>query len=167
MGVDELWKFHHGTFDAVCDNFAAALGRGSPFHSLEIVMRHLLLLALLLSTANVSAAASFAERVAIAKETESQKEASGYFFGSFFPAISPSMGGIMKMCLSRSGASKKMFDLVANIALSGELIDIDYEPKSNNTGACCAKEFATLKAPPPPLCDCGVLPVTINMKVEP
>jgi heme-degrading monooxygenase HmoA len=33
---DEIWKFHHGTLDAVCDNFAAASGRGSPFHSLGV-----------------------------------------------------------------------------------------------------------------------------------
>ena len=38
---DELWKFHHGTFDAVRGDFAAALGRGSPFHSLA-AMRHLI-----------------------------------------------------------------------------------------------------------------------------
>ena len=35
-GVDKIEKFHHGTLDAVCDNFAAASGRGSPFHSLEV-----------------------------------------------------------------------------------------------------------------------------------
>ena len=34
-GVYENDTFHHGTFDAVRDNFAAASGRGSPFHSLD------------------------------------------------------------------------------------------------------------------------------------
>ena len=130
-------------------------------------MRHLLLLALLLSTANVSAAASFAERVTIAKEIESQKEASDYFFGSFFPSVGPSLGGIMKMCLSRVGANQEKFTLVANVALSGEIINVDFEPKANNTAACFASEFSTLKAPPPPLCDCGVLPLVINMGVKP
>ena len=130
-------------------------------------MRHLYVLVTLLGFANLSVAATFAERVAIAKKIESQKEASDYFFGSFFPSIGPSMGGIMKMCLARDGASQEKFTLVANIALSGELIDVDFEPKLNSTGACFAKEFSILKAPPPPLCDCGVLPVVIDMAVKP
>ena len=33
-GLDENDTFHLGTFDAVRGNFAAATGRGSPFHSL-------------------------------------------------------------------------------------------------------------------------------------
>jgi hypothetical protein len=121
----------------------------------------------LMCLAHCSAAATFAERVAIAKKVESQKEAENYFFGSFFPSIGPSMGGIMQTCLSRPNASKEKFTLVANVALDGELVDIDYEPKSNNTGECFAKEFATLRAPAPPLCDCGVLPMVINMGVKP
>jgi hypothetical protein len=121
---------------------------------------------MVLFSANLNAS-TFAERVAIAKKIESQKEASNYFFGSFFPAIGPSIGGIMKMCLSRNDASKEKFTLVASVALSGELVDIDFEPSSNNTGACFAKEFATLKAPPPPLCDCDVLPMVIDMGVKP
>lgn len=129
-------------------------------------MRLCILIALL-SFATLSTAATFAERVAIAKEIESQKEASDYFFKSFFPAIGPSMGGIMKMCLSRDGASQEKFALVANVALSGEIINVDFEPKSNNTAACFAGEFSSLKAPPPPLCDCGVLPLVINMGVKP
>lgn len=63
-------------------------------------MRRLCVLIALLSFSNLSFAATFAERVAIAKEIESQKEASDYFFGSFFPAIASSMGGIMNMCLA-------------------------------------------------------------------
>lgn len=130
-------------------------------------MRRFFLLIALLGFGNISIAATFAERVAIANEIESQKEAADYFFGSFFPSIGPSLSGIMKMCLARDGASKEKFTLVANVTLSGELVDIDVEPKSNNTGSCFAKEFSTLKAPPPPLCDCGVLPVVIVMAVEP
>ncbi len=57
-------------------------------------MRHLLLLVLLSWTANVSAVSSFAERVAIAKEIEAQKEASDYLFGTFFPSVEPSLGVI-------------------------------------------------------------------------
>ena len=34
----EIEKFHHGTLDAVCGNFAAASGRGSPFHSLGFLL---------------------------------------------------------------------------------------------------------------------------------
>ena len=33
--IDENDSFHLGTFDAVCGNFAAPSGRGSPFRSLE------------------------------------------------------------------------------------------------------------------------------------
>lgn len=130
-------------------------------------MLHLYILIALLSFADLSVAATFSERVAIAKEIESQKETSDYFFGTFFPSIGPSMGGIMKMCLSRDGANQEKFTLVANVALSGEIINVDFEPKSNNTAACFAGEFSTLKAPPPPLCDCGVLPLVVNMGVKP
>lgn len=130
-------------------------------------MRRAFILFALLGFANISVAATFAERVAIAKEIESQKAASEYFFGEFFPTVGPSMGGIMKMCLARDGASPEKFTLVANVTMSGELIDVDFEPKSNSTSACFAKEFSTLKVPPPPLCDCGVLPVIINIGVKP
>ena len=36
-GLDENDTFHLGTFDAVHVNFAAASGRGSPFHSLAVI----------------------------------------------------------------------------------------------------------------------------------
>ena len=130
-------------------------------------MYRLCLLVLLCSFATTGAAATFPERVAIAKEVESQKAASDYFFGSFFPSLAPTMGGIMKMCLAREGASEEKFTLVANVSLDGDLIDIDFEPKANNTAACFAKEVGSLKAPPPPLCDCGVLPIVIDMAVKP
>ncbi|WP_124706218.1 hypothetical protein [Sulfuriferula multivorans] len=35
---DEIDNFHHGTFDAVRGYFAAPVGRGSPFHSLGIIV---------------------------------------------------------------------------------------------------------------------------------
>lgn len=35
VGVDEIGRNHHGTFDAVRGNIAAASGHGSPFHWLE------------------------------------------------------------------------------------------------------------------------------------
>ena len=129
-------------------------------------MRLIVIVLFTVISTNLSAA-TFAERIAIAKKIESQKEASDYFFGSFFPTIGSSIGGIMQMCLKRKNANKEKFSLVANVALSGELIDIDFEPKSNNTGICFAGELAKLKAPPPPLCDCGVLPVVIDMAVKP
>ena len=130
-------------------------------------MRHLYMLIALLSFASLSVAATFAERVAIAKKIESLKEASDYFFGAFFPSVGPSLGGIMKMCLSREGASQEKFTLVANVALSGEIINVDFEPKSNNTATCFAGEFSTIKAPLPPLGDCGVLPLVIDMGIKP
>ena len=130
-------------------------------------MWHQYILFALLSFSNLSVAATFAERVALAREVESQKEASDYFFGAFFPSVGPSMGGHMKMCLSRDGANQEKFTLVANVALSGEIINVDFEPKSNNTAACFAGELSTLKAPQPPLCNCGVLPLVIDMGVKP
>ena len=135
--------------------------------SLEITMRFLCAF-LFIALASVDiCAATFAERVAIAKEIEAQEAFSTYFFKSLFPAIGPTIGGMMKHCLSLPDASKERFTLVANVTQEGVLTDIDFEPKSNNTGACFAKAFATLTAPPPPLCDCGVLPMVIDMKVEP
>ena len=74
---------------------------------------------------------------------------------------------IMKACLSYPDASVEKFTLVANVAESGQLMDIDVEPKSNNTAACFAKAFATLTAPPPTLCERGVLPIVIDMRVTP
>ena len=130
-------------------------------------MWHLYILIAVLSFSNLSVAATFAERVALAREVESQKDVSDYFFGAFFPSIGPSMGGIMKMCLSRDGANQEKFTLVSNVALNGEIINVDFEPKSNNTAACFAGEFSALTAPPPPLCDCGVLPLVIDMGVKP
>ena len=130
-------------------------------------MRRLGLLVLLCSFATVGAAATFAERLKLAEKIEVQKEASEYFRRHFFPALGPSMGGIMKMCLDREGASKEKFTLIANVSSNGDLIDIDFEPKGNNTAACFAQEVGSLKAPPPPLCECGALPVVINMEVKP
>jgi hypothetical protein len=56
-------------------------------------MRQLYAVIALLSFSNLSVAATFAERVAIAKEIESQKEASDYFFGAFFPSVGPRWAG--------------------------------------------------------------------------
>jgi hypothetical protein len=129
-------------------------------------MRSLCVLLLVLYSANLSAT-TFAERVAIAKKIESQQATQDYFLKGLYPVIGPVLGGIMKECLSHPDASLEKFTVVANVAESGQLTDIDVEPKSNNTGGCFAKAFATLTAPPPPLCDCGVLPLVIDMGVEP
>lgn len=110
---------------------------------------------------------TFAERVKRATEIETQKAASEYLDGSFFPALGSNMSGIMKMCLNREGASTEKFTMVANVSPDGGLIDIDFEPKANNTAVCFAREIGALKAPPPPLCDGGVLPIAINMEVKP
>ncbi len=130
-------------------------------------MRRLLPLVLLCGFSSVDATETFAERVALAKKIESQKEGAAYLFGSFFPALGPAMGGIMKKCLVTDGASQEKFALVANVSLNGDLIDVDFEPKANSTATCFVKDFGTLKAPPPPICECGALPVTIDIKVKP
>ncbi|MDR2219660.1 MAG: hypothetical protein LBE24_03670 [Methylobacillus sp.] len=131
-------------------------------------MRWLCLLILLFGFITIGHAATFAERVAISKQIESQKDAKDYLYGSFFPAIGSSMNEAMKMCLNRSGASTEKFTLVANISLSGKLIDIDFEPKENNTAACFAKEAGSWSAPPPPWLDgYDALPISMSMNIVP
>ena len=66
---------------------------------MKFLILNLTIALLLAGTSLVCSAVSFEERVVIAKKIEDQKEASDYFFGSFFPTIGPNIAGIMHMCL--------------------------------------------------------------------
>jgi hypothetical protein len=115
------------------------------------------------SAADVS---SFAERVALAKWVEEQKAASEYFQNGMYPAIGPSLASAMRECTSRVGASTQKFTVVANVSQDGQFTDIAHEPNTN-TAACVAAAMASFRAPPPPTCDLGALPIVIDMSVTP
>jgi len=129
-------------------------------------MKNLHILLIFLALTNSCFSATFAERVAFAKEVEQQKEAENYFFNRLFPTIGPDIGGIMKWCSSIEGADHDKFTFVADINLNGEFTNIDFEPKTNNTGACFAKEITKVIAPPPPMCDSNALPFVLEMSIE-
>lgn len=116
--------------------------------------------------ASVADTPSFAERVALAKNTEKQKATTQYFQNEMYPAIGPSLATAMQECMSRAGASTEKFTVVANVSQDGRFMDIAHEP-STNTATCLATAMASFRAPPPPTCDYGVLPIVINMSVKP
>ena len=109
---------------------------------------------------------SFSERVAIAKRIEAQKETADYFKTGMYPAIGPALASAMRDCMSRPGASTEKFTVVADVSQNGEFIHIAHEPKTN-TAACLAGAMASFRAPPPPTCDCGDLPIVIDMSITP
>ncbi len=128
-------------------------------------MRRIWLTIILFIFTNLCFAATFAERVTLAKKIETQKPAHDYLYGSFFKSLGPKLGEIMKACLARNDANQDKFTFVANISGSGEFRDIDFEPKSHNTAKCFSKEMAALKAPPTPTGE--ILPIFIEMAVKP
>ncbi|MDD2801886.1 MAG: hypothetical protein PHE96_10540 [Methylococcales bacterium] len=111
-------------------------------------------------------AASFAERVATAKEIESQKEADTYFKNRMFPAIGSLLGNAMKACTALPYANLEKFAVVADVTQTGKFINIDYQPRTN-TAACVAEAVTGFYAPPPPTCESGDLPIVIEMSVVP
>lgn len=109
---------------------------------------------------------SFAKRVAFAKEVEEQKATAEYFHNGMYPAIGPSLSAAMRECMSHAGASTDKFTVVADITQNGEFIHIAYEPNTN-TAACLAAAMASFRAPAPPTCDYGALPIVIDMSIKP
>lgn len=109
---------------------------------------------------------SFAKRVALAKEIEEQKTTAEYFQNGMYPAIGPSLSAAMRECMSHAGASTTKFAVVADVKQNGEFIHIAYEPNTN-TAACLAEAMASFRAPTPPTCDCGALPIVIEMSINP
>ncbi len=116
--------------------------------------------------ASAAEATSFAERVALAKRVEEQKATAEYFKNGMYPAIGPSLASAMQECTSRAGASTEKFTVVADVSQDGQFTHIAYEPNTN-TAACFAAAMELLRAPPPPTCDSGALPIVIDMSVKP
>jgi len=116
--------------------------------------------------ANAADGTSFDERVALAIKIEEQKATSEYFKNGMYPAIGPSLASAMRECTSRAGASTAKFTVVADVSQDGLFTHIAYEPNTN-TAACLAAAMASFSAPAPPTCDCGELPIVINMSVKP
>jgi len=116
--------------------------------------------------ANAADGSSFSERVALAEKIEEQKATAEYFKNGMYPAIGPSLSSAMRECTSLAGASTAKFTVVADVSQDGRFTHIDYEPNTN-TAACLAAAMVSFRAPPPPTCDCGELPIVINMSVKP
>jgi hypothetical protein len=58
------------------------------------------------------------------------------------------------------------FTIVANVKEPGQFKEIDFEPKSN-TASCFADGLASLHLPPIKPCNCGSLPVVMDMSITP
>jgi len=109
---------------------------------------------------------SFSERVALAKRAEQQKEIGNYLYKEMFPSIGTNMSELMKGCLAKANASVDKFTLVANVKEPGRFSEIDYQPKTN-TASCFANGLASLHLPNTKLCQCGSIPVVLDMTITP
>ena len=105
---------------------------------------------------------AFAERVSLAKKIESQQAIRDYVKNKFNVFIAFTTNDITSECLSHPDASGGKFTLVTNVSVSGQLTDVDVEPKSNNTAVCIAKGISNLTAPRPPNCDCDEITVSVD-----
>ncbi len=120
---------------------------------------------LLLAISPLTHAATFAERLAAAKEVEKQPEAAAYFKDKMYPAISQSMLSAMRRCSAMPNANVDDFAVVADIAASGKFVNVDYAPRTN-TAACFAGALATLPVPSPAKQGAPALPMVIEMSVK-
>lgn len=120
---------------------------------------------LLIAVSSLTHAATFAERVAAAKETEKQPEAAAYFKDKMYPAIGQSLANAMRKCTAMANANVEKFAVVADVAASGKFVNVDYEPRTN-TAACFAGDMATLPVPPPAKQGAPALPMVIEMSVN-
>jgi hypothetical protein len=109
---------------------------------------------------------SFSERVAFAKRAEKQKEIGNYLYKEMFPAIGTNMSELLKSCLSRANASVDKFTIIADVKEPGRFNEVDYQPKTN-TASCFAGGLASLNLPSTKLCQCGSIPVVIDMSITP
>ena len=105
---------------------------------------------------------AFADRVAIAKKLTSQQQIRDYVINKFNVFIYFTTNEITDECMSHKDATRGNFTIVTNVSSSGQLINVDVEPKSNNTAVCIAKGISTLTAPRPPNCDCDELTVSAD-----
>lgn len=109
---------------------------------------------------------SFAERVALAKRAEQQKEIGSYLQKEMFPAIGSNMSELMKSCLAKANASVDKFTIVADVKEPGRFDGIDFQPRTN-TASCFANGLASLKLPNTKLCQCGSIPFVLDMTITP
>lgn len=109
---------------------------------------------------------SFSERVALAKKAEKQKEIGNYLYKEMFPAIGTNMSELMKSCLAKANASVDKFTIVADVKEPGRFNEVDYQPKTN-TASCFAAGLASLQLPNTKLCQCGSIPVVLDMIITP
>lgn len=109
---------------------------------------------------------SFSERVALAKRAEQQKEISSYLYNEMFPAIGSNMSELMKSCLTKTNASVDKFTIVADVRESGRFNEIDFQPRTN-TASCFAIGLASFQLPNTKLCQCGSIPVVLEMTIKP
>lgn len=108
----------------------------------------------------------FSERVAVAKKAEQQKEIGNYLYKEMFPAIGSNMSELMKRCLAKVNASVDKFTIVADVKEPGRFNAIDYQPRTN-TASCFADGLASLHLPSTTLCQCGSIPVVLDMAIAP
>ncbi len=94
---------------------------------------------------------SFAQRLALAQRAEHEPVAQGYLEKKLIPALeNADMKKRVAACLKIPGASNKSFTMVATVATSGTVGDVDYRPRTN-TGRCLAAALQAmnqLAAPP-------------------
>ena len=99
---------------------------------------------------------SFNERVAIASEIGKHPVVATYFSNYF----SWTHSGFIDGCLSEENLKPSSMTVVANISADGEILKLDFEPKSDFV-ACIVKKFPRNVAPPP-TCSNGILPVQVK-----
>ncbi|MCE9633329.1 MAG: hypothetical protein K8Q92_04005 [Methylophilales bacterium] len=109
---------------------------------------------------------SFAERVALAKRAEKQKDIGDYLYKEMFPAIGTYIANLMKSCLAKSNASVDKFTIVADVKEPGQFNAIDYQPRTN-TASCFSEGLASLNLPDTKLCQCGSIPIVLDMSISP
>ncbi len=109
---------------------------------------------------------SFAERVALANRAEQRKEIGTYLYKEMFPAIGANISALMKGCLAKPNASVEKFAIVADVMEPGRFNGIDYQPRTNTAG-CFAEGLASLHLPNTKLCQCGAIPVELDMSITP
>ena len=115
---------------------------------------------------STDAPAFFAARERLARKIEEQPETQKYLYEGMFPVIGSSTADAMKICLTSATASTDKFTLVADVLPDGRFGAVAVQP-TTNTARCFAAAFRRFRAPPPPTCDCGPLPIAIDMAIKP
>lgn len=111
-------------------------------------------------------ASSFASRERRARQIEKQPQTQKYLSDGMYPNIGQAMANAMKACLADGNASTDKFTLVADVTPAGYFSEVSVRP-STDTSRCFAMAFSEFRAAPPPTCDCGPLPIVIDMTINP